>query len=110
MPSTKQRDTVTPEAFLANYSPEVQAVANALRQLVKATVPEVQERVALGWQLIGYRVQDGVHSHYFCFVAPLAHHMRLGFKHGVLLDDQVQLEGDSIQGAILQAAQLVSLP
>jgi hypothetical protein len=62
MPSTKQRDTVTPEVFLARYSPDIQTIANALRQLVKATVPEVQERVALGWQLIGYRVPDGPRS------------------------------------------------
>ena len=56
MPSTKQRDTVTTEEFFGSYSPDVQAIANALRQLVKATVPEVQERVALGWQLMTLRV------------------------------------------------------
>lgn len=97
MPSTKQRDTVTPEAFLGSYSPEVQAIANALRELVKATVPEVQERVALGWQLIGYRVPDGSRSRYFCFVAPLAHEVRLGFEYGVLLSDQAQVEGEGSQ-------------
>lgn len=97
MPSTKQRDTVTPEAFLANYLPEVQAIASTLRELVKATVPEVQERVALGWQLIGYRVPHGSRSRYFCFVAPLAHEVRLGFEYGVLLSDQAQLEGGGSQ-------------
>jgi hypothetical protein len=97
MPSTKERDPVTPEVFLGSYSPEVQAVANALRQLVKATVSEVQERVALGWQLIGYRVPDGSRSRYFCFVAPLAYEVRLGFEHGVLLSAQAQLEGDGSQ-------------
>jgi len=56
MPSTRQRDTVTREEFLGSYSPGVQAIANALRQLVKATVPEVHERVALGWQLMTLRV------------------------------------------------------
>lgn len=97
MPSTRQRDTVIPEACLASYSPEVQAVANALRQLVKAAIPEVQERVALGWQLIGYRVPDGSRSRYFCFVAPLTHEVRLGFEYGVLLGEQAQLEGDGNQ-------------
>jgi hypothetical protein len=97
MPSTKQPDTITPEAFLGSYSPEVQTIASALRELVKITVPEVQERVALGWQLIGYRVPDGSRSRYFCFVAPLAHEVRLGFEYGVLLSDQGQLEGDGNQ-------------
>lgn len=38
MPSTKRSDTVTPEAFLAGYSSDVRAIANTLRQLVKATL------------------------------------------------------------------------
>lgn len=97
MSSAKQRDTVNPETFLASYSPEVQAIANALRQLVKATVPDVHERVALGWQLIGYHVPDGSRSRYFCFVAPLAQEVRLGFEYGFLLDDQMQLEGEGSQ-------------
>lgn len=97
MPSTRQRDTITPEVFLASYSSDVQAIANALRQLVKGTVPDVQERVALGWQQIGYRVPDGSRSRYFCFVAPLAKEVRLGFEYGVLLNDQAQLEGDGSQ-------------
>lgn len=86
-----------PEAFLAHYSPDVQAIANALRQLVKATIPEVQEQVKLGWQLIGYYVPDGARSRYFCFVSPLADEARLGFEYGVLLGDQAQLEGDGSQ-------------
>lgn len=93
MPSTRQHATITPEAFLAGYSPDVQAIANALRQLVKAAIPDVQERVALGWQLVGYRVPDGYRSRYFCFVAPQADEARLGFEYGVLLGDQSQLEG-----------------
>ena len=97
MPSTRQRDTITPEAFLAGYSPDVQAITNVLRQLVKATIPDVQERVSLGWQLIGYRVLDGARSRYFCFVSPLAHEVRLGFEYGVLLGDQAQLEGNGSQ-------------
>jgi hypothetical protein len=45
MPSTRQRDTITPETFLVGYSSDVQAIANVLRQIVKATIPDVQERV-----------------------------------------------------------------
>lgn len=35
-----------------------------------------------GWRLIGYRS-----PHYFCFIAPLADHVRLGFEHGHRLSD-----------------------
>lgn len=97
MSSTKQRDIVTPEAFLGSYSSEAQVIANALRELVKTTVPEVHERVTLGWQLIGYRVPDGSRSRYFSFVAPQVNEVRLGFEYGVLLGDQAQLEGDGSQ-------------
>lgn len=98
MPATRQRDTITPEAFLLGYSSDIQAIANVLRQIVvKATIPDVRERVALGWQLIGYRVPAGARSRYFCFVAPQAEAVRLGFEYGVLLGDQSQLEGDGNQ-------------
>jgi hypothetical protein len=97
MPAVRKSDTITPEAFLARYSPDVQAIANALRQLVKATIPEVQERVSLGWQLVGYRVPDSGRSRYFCFVSPLADQVRLGFEYGVLMSDQAQLEGEGSQ-------------
>jgi hypothetical protein len=83
--------------FLASYAPAVQTIANALRQLVKVTIPDVQERVSLGWQLIGYRVPHGRRSRYFCFVSPLANEVRLGFEYGVLLSDQANLEGDGSQ-------------
>lgn len=97
MPSAKPSDSVTPEAFLAGYPTDVRDTANALRQLVKASVPDLQEQVRLGWQLIGYRVPDGARSRYFCFIAPLADSVRLGFEYGVLLVDQAQLEGNGSQ-------------
>lgn len=97
MPSARQIATVTPETFLVSYAPHVQTIANALRQLVKLTIPDVQERVSFGWQLIGYRVPDGRRSRYFCFVSPLANEVRLGFEYGVLLSDQANLEGDGSQ-------------
>lgn len=97
MSPARPREVVTPEAFLAGYVPEVQAIANALRQLVKDTLPGVHERVALGWQLIGYRVPDGARSRYCCYVAPLSQEVRLGFEYGVLLSDQAQLEGGGSQ-------------
>jgi hypothetical protein len=81
-------ETFPPEALLAPYSPEHQAIANALRRLVKRAVPSAIERVRPGWGLIGYDVPVGRRTRYFAFVWPEAEHVHLGFEHGVLMDDR----------------------
>ena len=88
----------TPEQFLAAFPPEIQALANELRSLVKATLPNVVEAVYPGWKLIGYRVKEADKSHYMGFVAPLPDRVVLGFEYGVLLSDpHGLLEGDGKQ-------------
>ena len=79
--STKAR-TVAPAQILEGYSPEIRNVAERLRQIVLEEAPEADETGYVGWRLIGYRS-----PHYFCFVAPQADHVRLGFEHGVRLRD-----------------------
>lgn len=79
--STKAR-TVTPAQILEGYPPEIRDVAERLRRLVLEEAPEAEEAGYVGWRLIGYRS-----PHYFCFVAPQADHVRLGFEHGVRLRD-----------------------
>jgi hypothetical protein len=76
-----------PEALLAPYPPGHQAVANALRRLVKRAVPKAIERVRPGWGLIGYDVPVGRRTRYFAFVWPEPEHVHLGFEHGVLMED-----------------------
>jgi hypothetical protein len=76
-----------PEALLAPYPPGHQAVANALRRLVKRAVPKAIERVRPGWGLIGYDVPVGRQTRYFAFVWPEPEHVHLGFEHGVLMED-----------------------
>jgi hypothetical protein len=80
-------DPVPPEALLAPYPPGHQAVANALRRLVKRAVPEAIERVRTGWGVIGYDVPIGRRTRLFAFVWPEPEHVHLGFQHGVLMDD-----------------------
>lgn len=80
-------ETIPPEALLAAYPPEHQAVANALRGLVTRAVREAIERVRPGWGLIGYDVPVGRRTRYFAFVWPEIEHVHLGFEHGVLMDD-----------------------
>jgi len=100
VPARKERgsptppDRPSPEQFLAAFPPEVQETAHWLRQLVARTIPNIQEAVYPGWRLIGYRQMDRPGGRYFCFIAPLADHVRLGFEYGVLLaDDTGLLEG-----------------
>jgi DNA transformation protein and related proteins len=79
--STKAR-TVAPAQILEGYSPKIRDVAERLRKIVLEEAPEAEEAGYVGWRLIGYRS-----PHYFCFVAPQADHVRLGFEHGVRLRD-----------------------
>jgi DNA transformation protein len=79
--STKAR-TVAPAQILEGYSPEIRNMAARLQHLVLDEAPEAEEAGYVGWRLIGYRS-----PHYFCFLAPQADHVRLGFEHGVRLRD-----------------------
>lgn len=65
----------------------MQAIAHRLRALVRRAVPDVVERVRSGWRLIGYDVPAGRRSAYFCYVAPEAEHVHLGFEHGIHMSD-----------------------
>jgi len=92
------QDRPTPEEFLIAFPPAVAATAQWLRALVAQSVPNIQEAVYPGWKLIGYRQMDRPGGRYFCYIAPLADHVRLGFEYGVLLtDDHGLLEGDGTQ-------------
>lgn len=83
------------DEYLAPYSAEIRAVCSDLRALIKDAIPGVQEKLVRGWQLIGYRTPSGSGSRYFCFIAPYANRVRLGFEWGVLLADEEGLLQDS---------------
>lgn len=88
----------SPEEFLSTFSPEIQALANQLRALIKETVPHVREAVYTGWKLIGYRVKKGRSDAYFCFIAPFENRIMLGFEYGIqLFDPELRLEGEGSQ-------------
>jgi hypothetical protein len=128
-PRKTARQRPTPEQFLASFPPEVQALAERLRALVRQAVPDSVEAVYPGWKLIGYRrpVQGG--SVYFGYVAPQIDRAMLGFEYGVLLEDRhgllegsgsqvryvsARLPGDLRMRALLrlirQAAEVAALP
>jgi hypothetical protein len=78
---------VTPEELLAPHPPHLREVAEALRILVKQTVPDAIEGVRSGWRLIGYDVPVRRGTRFFAWVWPELEHIHIGFEHGVLMDD-----------------------
>ncbi len=97
-PKTQKAPPPTPEEFLAKFPPDIQALANALRSLVKKALPGVQEAVRIGWGLIGYRAVEGKRSAYFALVYPTESHVVLGFEHGIDMADPAGiLEGEGRQ-------------
>ena len=84
MPSV---DAIPPEALLEDFPPPMQAIANRLRGIVKATLPGAIERVRPGWRLVGYDLPAGRRAVYIGYIAPEPEHVHLGFEWGVLMDD-----------------------
>jgi uncharacterized protein DUF1801 len=84
-------EPLPPEVFLSDYPPDIQALANAFRDLVVKAVPDAIERVRIGWRLIGYDVPAGRRTRYFAFVVPEPAHVHLGFEYGIWMSDPEQL-------------------
>jgi hypothetical protein len=75
------------EAFLDGYPEPLRMLAERLRSIVLDAVPDVTERVRVGWRLIGYDLPVGRRKVYFAWVFPEAEHVHLGFVNGMLIDD-----------------------
>ena len=89
-------DPWPPEALLDAYPEPARELAERLRAVVRATMPEVAERVRPGWRIIGYDVPVGRRSIYFGWIMPEVVHVHLGFRFGVLMDDpEGLLQGDA---------------
>lgn len=78
----RKRRFVAPEEILQGHGGAIRELAEKARALVKREAPHATEAGYPGWRLIGYRA-----PHYFCFVAPQADHVRVGFEHGHALPD-----------------------
>lgn len=77
------------------YPPNVQALAEELRALVRESVPAAQESVRLGWQSLGYRDPQ---AGYFFGLFPKHDHVQALFEWGALLkDEEHPLEGSGAQ-------------
>lgn len=98
--------SLPPELLLADYPPPMASLAEGLRRLVRAAVPEALERVRPGWRVIGYDVPVGRRTAYFAWIMPERAHVHLGFPKGMLLEDP----DDSLEGrGITKAARWFTL-
>jgi hypothetical protein len=89
-------DSIPPGALLADCPPPLAAIAEELRAVVRAAVPDAVERVRTGWHLIGYDALDGRRRAYFAWVWPEQAHVHLGFVQGVhMADPERMLGGDA---------------
>jgi hypothetical protein len=80
-------DPIPPEALLDHYPGPMRDIGERLREIVRATFPNVLERVRPGWHLIGYDLPVERRSVYFAYVAPEYEHVHLGFEHGWAMRD-----------------------
>ena len=94
---------LTPEDILNDHSPLVRLIAQRLRDLIHATVPEMTEQAYPGWHGIGFRHPR---SGYVCGIFPGEQSVKLVFEHGVqLLDPYQVLQGGGKQTRHLELFQ-----
>lgn len=91
------KDPIPPEALLDQYPGPMRDIAERLREIVHATLPDAIERARPGWHLIGYDLPLGRRTAYFAYVAPEYEHVHLGFEHGwAMRDPHRLLQGSGI--------------
>ena len=79
--------TLPPEALLADYPGPLAEIAEQLRVIVRAAVPEAIEAVRPGWRLIGYDLPVGRRTTFFAWIWPEPGHVHLGWPQGILMAD-----------------------
>jgi len=86
------------EVFLDDFPPPMRAIAERLREIVRRELPDADERVRIGWRLLGYHLPVARRRTIFtAWVGPERKHVHLGFPMGVLIDDPAEaLEGRGI--------------
>ena len=81
-------ESVPPEALLENASPPMREVAEWLRGLIRRTLPEAEERVRVGWGIVGYDIPVGRRrTAFIAWIWAQPEHVHLGFPQGHLMRD-----------------------
>jgi hypothetical protein len=99
-PNTKYGVAMTDnvDEFLNSFSPEIRDIALKLRELVTNLIPDIQEKVYLGWSTISYSFSGGMQDA-ICAIGPQNDNVNLHFFRGTELDDPDKLlEGEGKQG------------
>ena len=76
--------------FLSNYSEEVQTIVHELRDLLKRELPEIKEHLDLSAKMIAFGYGNTYKEH-VCSIFPSKKGVKLGFNHGVQLDNRAGL-------------------
>lgn len=78
------------EAFLAGYSPDVQAISRTLRLMVKSAMPQAHEILFASHNHFAYAFGESMRDRK-CYICPMKDYVRLGFMFGTHLADPDQL-------------------
>lgn len=95
---SRNLDAVPPEVLLEDLPAEMAALAQELRAIVAAAVPDALERVRTGWRVIGYDAPlSARRGAFFAWIMPQHEHVHLGFPNGAaLLDPAGVLGGEGV--------------
>jgi hypothetical protein len=93
MPShpPERQDADAFELILAKRSPDVAALANAVRALILDVLPGAFEVVWTRQGIAGYGTGPKKKTEHFCWIAPANAHVSLGFNYGAELPDPGEL-------------------
>jgi hypothetical protein len=81
------------DIFLRSYSPEVRAIALKTREVIRAVLPTVTEKVFPGWKVIQYGAGQN-REDVFAVISPQRERVNLGLTNGAgLPDPEGLLEG-----------------
>ncbi len=82
------------EQLFAKLNPEVRPIMQALRDVIKETVPQVSEGVHLGWDVIHYKALGTKTRDILVALSPQRAYVNLEFGDGIdLADPAHRLEG-----------------
>ena len=77
---------MTPDEFLSKHTPEVQALAQRAREVIRDIDANVVETVNPGRGNLAYGSGPKI-SEWYCYIAPFKSYMNLGFLRGTELPD-----------------------
>lgn len=104
----KEKQSLTPDDILSGHSPQVRAIAEALRGIIHDTVEDMTERAYPGWHAVGFRHQR---AGYVCGLFPFDDYVRFVFEHGrALSDPEGVLGGDGKQIRFIDIYDIGAIP